>query len=103
VCSVFPGDGGYLVGKMPSSNQGLAAESWEDRLPYVENFRVLVSDWPGDQAITLKKMKVLSSPFFTQSHYDVERVERIVVPFYCQVFFDYFGRAPITPHRIPLV
>jgi hypothetical protein len=98
---VFPGDSGYLVGVMPSSNEGLAAEKWEDRMPYVENFRVLVSDWPGESAALLKDIKVLASPFFTPRRSDVDKVEVLLTHFYCQTFFDYFGRAAITPHRIP--
>jgi hypothetical protein len=98
---VFPGDGGFLVGAMPTSNQGLAAERWEDRLPFVENLRMLMSDWPGHSAVKLKGIKVFNPSFAPTCSY-VEEVERILAPFYCQTFFDFFGRAAITPHRIPL-
>jgi hypothetical protein len=99
--SVFPGDSGYLVGRMPTVNEGLAADRWADRLPYVENFRRVASEWPGEPAVRLKQMCSLTSPYFTSKRSDVERVEQVLVPFYCQTFFNYFGRAAITPHRIP--
>jgi hypothetical protein len=57
VRGVFPGDGGFLVGIMPTSDQGLAAERWEDRLPFVEKLRKLMSDWPGEPVIYLDAMQ----------------------------------------------
>ncbi|EDR08298.1 uncharacterized protein LACBIDRAFT_297834 [Laccaria bicolor S238N-H82] len=31
---------------------------------------------------------------------DFECMEEMAVGLYCQTFFDYFGHAPSTPHRI---
>jgi hypothetical protein len=100
VQAVFPGDGGYLVGPLPAVDQGLAAPSWQDRLPFVENFRVLVSDWDGDIPAKLRGMMFLKHGFKVTKK-DVENVENIVVSHYCQTFFDWFGRAAICPHRLP--
>jgi len=101
VRGVFPGDGGFLVGIMPTSNQGLAAERWEDHLPFVEKLRKLMSDWPGEPAGKLKAIGALDSVDFIPTPYDIEKVQRVIAPLYCQTFFDFFGRAAITPHLIP--
>jgi hypothetical protein len=84
-------------------DQGLAAPSWQDRLPFVENFRVLVSGWDGDVPEKLRGMMVLASAKngFKVSRRDVESVEKMVVSYYCQTFYDWFGRAAICPHRLP--
>jgi hypothetical protein len=100
VRDVFPGDG-FLVGTMPTSDHGLAADQWEDRLPFVEKLRKLMLDWLGELARKLKAIRALDSVDFVPTRSDVEKVERIVASFYCQTFFDFSGRAPITPHRIP--
>jgi hypothetical protein len=94
VRAVFPGDGGYFVGPLPSVDCGLAATSWEDRLLFVENFRVLVSGWDGEVPEKLRDVVVSSKE-------DVEYVEKVAVSHYCQTFFDWFGRAAICPHRLP--
>ena len=31
----------------------------------------------------------------------VREVERLAYGFYCQMFFDYFGRAPCVPCQLP--
>jgi hypothetical protein len=106
VQAVFPGDGACLVGRLPSEDVGLAAPAWRDRLKFIESFRVLLSDWPGETACQLKanKMLVLAAKGVTSwtiKEKDVLSIERQAVQFYCQTFFDCLGRAPISPHRLP--
>jgi hypothetical protein len=104
VQAVFPGDGGYLVGPLPDVDQGLAAASWEDRLPFVENFQVLVSSWHGEVAEELKGETVLAGVKrngLKGLRRDIEHIERTVVTYYCQTFYNYFGHAAICFHRLP--
>jgi hypothetical protein len=94
---LFPGDTGYLVEWMPIANEGLAAESWIERCGYVRNFCKLLATWPNHPTALDRKLQ--ASP----SEKEVVEIEQMAVRFYCQTFFDYFARAPITPHRLPPV
>lgn len=100
---IFPEDDeGYIVGRVPASNVGLVAENWRDRVRAVEALRVLVAGWPGPDALALASMSLFDgSGKLTTTRAHFERVEEKAVGLYCQTFFDYFGRAPSTPHRIP--
>jgi len=102
--AVFPGDGGYMVGPLPQHHKGVAAEQWQDRLHYIEAFRKVLSSWPGPVAQILATMSIGKLVGPNQTAFksgEVENVENVAVPFYCQTFFDWFARAPITPHRLP--
>jgi hypothetical protein len=94
--NVFPGES-YVVDGPPAKNTGLAAESVKERRPYVEAFRIVVSSWP----IAPKALSTWPLREDTKTG-DVLYVERACVLLYCQTFFDHFGRAPVTPHRIPV-
>jgi hypothetical protein len=100
---IFPeDDDGYIVGRMPENNVGLVAENWRDRVRSVEALRMLITGWPGPDAHALASMSMFDGCgklTTTRAHF--ERVEEMAVGLYCQMFFDYFGRAPSTPHRIP--
>ena len=94
-------DDGYIVGRLPETNVGLVAENWRDRARSVEALRVLITGWPGPDAQALASMSVFDgSGNLTTTRGHFERMEEMVVGLYCQTFFDYFGRAPSTPHRI---
>jgi hypothetical protein len=93
---IFPGDTGFFVGEMPHTNQGLAAESWAHRGLYVQKFCELLADWPKHPAV-FDQMPELSN------EKRMAEMEHMAIAFYCQTFFDYFARAPITPHRLPSV
>jgi hypothetical protein len=97
VAACFPE--GILVGMdYPMLDRGLGAAHWQDRYEYVEAFRLLLSTWGGGIAMTLEEMLPLMR---TSSEREVENVERVAYPFYCQKFFDFFGRAPCVPPRLP--
>ncbi|KDR74539.1 hypothetical protein GALMADRAFT_141566 [Galerina marginata CBS 339.88] len=94
VLGVFPGQKVISI-ELPSRDEGLGSKSWRARLPHVEAFQSLLSWWPGEEAAILKKM-----PVGTTEQYVME-VEKLAYPFYCRTFFEYFGRAPCTPHSLP--
>ena len=94
---LFPGETGYLVERMPEADEGLAAESWIERYGYVHNFCKLLATWPNH--LTALDQNLQDSP----SEKEVIEIEQVAVCFYCQTFFDYFARAPVTPHRLPPV
>ncbi|EKM74122.1 hypothetical protein AGABI1DRAFT_48580 [Agaricus bisporus var. burnettii JB137-S8] len=91
--SVFVNEA-LLTVDLPRHSFGISSGSWEERRPYVEAFRNAVVDWPNvpQELLTIAN----------NNQIDVERAESLVASFYCQTFFDYFGRAPCVPHLFPL-
>ncbi|KDR74565.1 hypothetical protein GALMADRAFT_141585 [Galerina marginata CBS 339.88] len=90
---------------IPSTDEGLGAPAWEDRMEYVEAFRLLLCTWPGSPSGRLRSMSAItrtSSSSFSSTSHQVSAVKGIAYPFYCQTFFEYFGRAPSVPHQLPL-
>lgn len=99
ITDIFP-DGLFILYQLPSKDEGLGARDWKSRIVYVEAFRRLLMDWPAspdtDDIALLAEVKLA---------YDGEKrvraVECAIFQFYCQTFFDYFGRAPCLPHHLP--
>ena len=84
----------YLVSQFLNSNHGLTAMVWKDWVPYLKIFHKIMLSWPGFP-LSGNSLK-LTSPA------EVTFIKKFLANFYCQTFFDFFGRAPITPHRLPL-
>jgi len=98
---------GLFVMLTPSvKDEGLAARRWEDRMEYVEAFRVLLSSWLVPGAEVLGQMSAghwdTSSNLFHSDRPMVEKVEGVAYRLYCQTFFDYMGRAPTIPFSLPV-
>jgi hypothetical protein len=97
---------------------GLEAKDFGERMLYVDKFCSLVSGWPGEVPARLKTMSTfigssapdrgdLDDTFSNATHVQgtsssVAAVEAVLYPYYCQTFFNYFGRAPSLPHVLPL-
>lgn len=102
VFNCFPNNSVINV-TFPLTGVGLAAPDWGDRAEFVEAFRVVLAQWPGQEAKELAKKRA-----FVQGQGEppveemVTEVEGIAHKFYCQTFFDYFGRAPTIPHSVPI-
>lgn len=99
---VFPGDGGCLLDHLPERNEGITAERWEDRHRFIVAFSNILSSWPCAQ--DLARMSILQAAGHSENsvtRQDVEILENLAVSLYCQTFFDWFARAPVTPHRLP--
>jgi hypothetical protein len=98
VRSVFGRDGKFIIWNdvLPSSNVGLQAESIHDRLSSLEQLRLLMKSWRGvPTAIRdVSLLDKVSKALFDEREYQI-------ILFYCQTFFDFFGRPPVCPHRIP--
>jgi hypothetical protein len=85
---------------------------WDDPFPrYDSNFQ---GKTIGNRKGSLEKLQSLMkswpdvpSAVADGSFYGItdnkkqERLEYDIVLFYCQSFYDFFGRPPILPHRIP--
>jgi hypothetical protein len=98
VRKVFPLErgmvGNYVLAKFPTRDEGLAASKWQDRMPHVLALRHLMYSWKGCP-FSIKA----ASTYMDESR--LLKLEEELVNFYSQSFFDHFGRAPITPHRLP--
>jgi hypothetical protein len=97
---VFGNDGKFLLwgDPFPTRNSGFQAETMDMRTPSLERLRKVMVAWPSVPS-------VLDHSFYPElgkDRYSPVVLERRVVGFYCQTFFDYFGRPPIVPHRIPI-
>jgi hypothetical protein len=61
--------------------------------------RVLKS-WPGIGDISELHIEYENTNQFEFTPVELEELEGIVARFYCQSFFNAFGRPPIIPHRL---
>ena len=86
----------FLVGPMLLFDQGLAAESLVECLPYLCTFQTILISWP--QAPQVWDDVSLGPKSFNAQQ--VLELEDLMASFYCQRFFNYIGWCPITPHHI---
>ncbi|KAJ3557757.1 hypothetical protein NP233_g11662 [Leucocoprinus birnbaumii] len=94
-----------LMHDVPVSSAGISALYSIDRREYLEAFRVLLLAYPGEAPrylatlVTHKNNPITGRKEWNQSL--LNEVEAAAAKFYCQTFFDYFGRAPSVPHIRP--
>jgi hypothetical protein len=83
---------------MPTTNRGLASNNATERLPYLLQLAKLMSSWEGDKPaiFALHERTLRESISLAQ----IADLERAVARFYCQTFYNYFGRAAQIPHRL---
>ncbi|KIM50646.1 hypothetical protein SCLCIDRAFT_144968, partial [Scleroderma citrinum Foug A] len=100
--SIFPGESGLLMWSEPlpqePCNLGMCASSMEIALPYLNNFRELLSAWPGAPSR-------LQSPAQMDGKGNQECFELFLTAseFYVQTAFDFFGRQPSIPRIFSFV
>lgn len=93
-----------LMAAAPVGFQSIASQNPRDRCIYVEAFRLVLADWPGDVPVCLSALQFRRSANGKEDEWDLgimQAVEKMAFAFYCQTFFDYFGRAPTVPHTMP--
>lgn len=96
--AVFPHEC-LTFAEIPSDSVGLSSTKWEERRLYVEAFRCVLVDWPGAPSELILGIPDETSVW---ARVAVERTETLTARFYCQTFFDYFGRAACIPHILLL-
>jgi len=81
---------------IPSKNLGLADDDFNKRFQFVTGLVFIMKSWKGD------KPAILAGDLF-----DLQltpdgcvEMEKVVAKYYCQQFFNYFGRAAQIPHRL---
>lgn len=89
--------------QLAHKNQGLASPLWTERRDYLVAFRDVMTTWTGFQRYMASKnsldlLQPLVSSELSESY--TVRLETLVARFYTQAFFNFFGRAAITPRRL---
>jgi hypothetical protein len=81
---------------IPSKNLGLANDDFDERFRSVTPLVFIVNSWKGD------KPAILAGDLFDLglTPDGAIEMEKVVTKYYCQQFFNYFGRAAQVPHRL---
>ncbi|KAF9442850.1 hypothetical protein P691DRAFT_797940 [Macrolepiota fuliginosa MF-IS2] len=95
-----------LMAELPEDGSiGLAAGDWKKRARFVKAFRRIIMDWPGEIPEQLSQLsfhqRAKGSDVWNEPV--MKRVETLASTHYCQIFFDYFGRAPCIPCIFPTI
>lgn len=95
--SIFPGGSGLGMQSEPLPQEpcelGMCTRSMEVALPYVNNFRELLSAWPGAPSCLRSSAKMDG-----QSNSKCYELFLTACQFYLQTAFDFLGRQPSLPH-----
>ena len=89
--------GAFKYIPVPDRNRGLAADSLRDHLPHLIGMVLVMQSWKG--------IKPAAFNIANQSPPDIsdqqaKELEDVVTKYYCQQFFNHFGRAAQVPHRL---
>jgi len=79
---------------IPSKNLGLADDDFDERFRFITGLYYIMKSWKGD------KPAMLTDDLSDMSPNTAREVEKVVAKYYCQQFFNYFGRAAQVPHRL---
>ena len=91
----------FVLHKLPVKDEGLVGRLWMDRMEYIEAFRVLLSTWPKAGELVTMSAGSREGSTFISDHKQVESMEAMAYPFYCQMFFEYLGHALMIPFHLP--
>jgi len=96
VSECFPVDP-FLSRLLPDRNHGLAANDIEERIPHILSFVRVMQSWKGNKPpiFNLAARSYQEIPLSQAS-----ALEEAATKYYCQQFFNYFGRAALLPHRL---
>ncbi|KII84700.1 hypothetical protein PLICRDRAFT_79962, partial [Plicaturopsis crispa FD-325 SS-3] len=89
VANVFGGN--FMVGRMPTQNEGLAAEEYPDRVTALEALRQLMAGWKNAPATITEYVLHPDDPAadHPQTYLGMEEA---VSKFYCQTFYNWYAR-----------
>jgi hypothetical protein len=79
---------------LPNHNRGLAADDLRNRLPHLQEVVRVMMAWKGTKPTAFYCADL---PF---DDHHAKELEDIVAKYYCQQFYNYFGRAAQVPHRL---
>ncbi|KII96216.1 hypothetical protein PLICRDRAFT_170784 [Plicaturopsis crispa FD-325 SS-3] len=103
VAAVFGGS--YTVDSVPNFNIGLLSDDMLIRMRSMEALRKIMKAWP-DHPYEVKHLTYtegMAEAFEKGQGLDLlRRCEKALAEFYCQTFYNWFGRPAIVPHFVPL-
>ena len=79
---------------LPNHNYGLAADDLRNHLPYLREVVRVMMAWKGSKPTAFYRADL---PF---DAHQANELENNVVKYYCQQFYDYFGRTAQVSHRL---
>ena len=81
---------------IPSKNLGLADDDFDNRFRFITGLVFVMNKWKGDKPATLAGdvSELQLSPDGAME------LEKVVAKYYCQQYFNHFGRAAQVPHRL---
>jgi hypothetical protein len=82
---------------IPTRNCGLAANTLQERLPYVICLVHVMQSWKGNIPAVFSLANQVASDL---SEDQGKELEEAAAKYYCQQFFKYFGRAALVPYRL---
>ena len=82
---------------IPSENCGLAADDLGERFQFVIELLHVVKSWRGDQPALFD---ISMDNLCNSTNQTRMLLEKTIAKYYCQQFFNYFGRAAQIPHRL---
>ena len=95
---VFPNHDLYTLHTLPSTGIGLSAHLPQARARFLEALRQVVVRWP----LCPNAVRGAEPLALTTAREYIQLVEKSIISFYVETFFNYSGRAPIVPHAFPL-
>ncbi|KII83459.1 hypothetical protein PLICRDRAFT_180364 [Plicaturopsis crispa FD-325 SS-3] len=103
VAAIFGGS--YTVDSVPNFNIGLLSDDMSIRMRSMEALRKVMKAWP-DHPYEVKHLTYtegMAEAFEKGQGLDLlRRCEKALAEFYCQTFYNWFGRPAIVPHFVPL-
>lgn len=96
ISECFPVDP-FMTTSLPTRNCGLAGHNVEERLPFILALVRVMQSWKGSKPSVFQ---LVERPFREISASHATELEEAATKYYCQQFFNYFGRAALVPHRL---
>jgi hypothetical protein len=87
----------FLSRSLPDRNCGLAACDIEERLPWVVSLVRLMQSWKGNKPPIFH---LAAGSYQSIPGSQATGFEEAATKYYCQQFFNYFGRAALVPHQL---
>jgi hypothetical protein len=97
ILACFPGEGPLAVADFELADQGLGIPKISQRAQYMVALKNLIKQWKEDLP---QQIVHEPKPLEQYSELELLTLERMTAWFYCQSFFNYFGRVAVVPHSL---